>query len=38
MLTFPVITEAHLGLSKTNCVFPLANAIELLKLGLGNAL
>jgi hypothetical protein len=37
-LTFPIITEAHLGLSKTNCVFSLANAIEFLELCLVDAL
>lgn len=37
-LTFSIIAEAHLSLSKTNCVFPLTNAIELLELGLVNAL
>ena len=38
VLTFSVITEAHLGLAKTNCVFPLTDAIKLLKLGLVNTL
>jgi hypothetical protein len=37
-LTFSVIAETHFGLSKTNCVFPLTNAIELLELCLINAL
>jgi len=37
-LTFPVVTEAHLGLSKTNGVFSLTDAIELLQLGLINTL
>jgi hypothetical protein len=36
--TFSIIAEAHLGLHETNCIFPLANAIELLKLCLVNAL
>jgi hypothetical protein len=36
--TFPVVAEAHLGLAKTNCVFALADAIELLKLCLIDAL
>jgi len=36
--TFSVIAEAHLGLAKTYCVLALADAIELLKLGLVNAL
>lgn len=36
--TFSVIAEAHLGLSKTNCVFPLTNAIELFQLDLVDAL
>jgi hypothetical protein len=30
--TFAVIAEAHLGLSKTNCILSLTNAIVLLKL------
>jgi hypothetical protein len=30
--TFAVIAEAHLGLSKTNCVLPLTNAIMLFKI------
>lgn len=38
MLTFSVIAEAHLGLAETNCVFSLGNAIELLKLYLGDTL
>ena len=38
LLTLSVITEAHLGLAKADCVLSLANAIELLKLGLVNAL
>lgn len=33
-LTFSIVAEAHFSLAKTNCVFALANAIELLKLGL----
>lgn len=37
-LTFSVITEAHLRLPKADGVFALANAIELLKLGLVDAL
>ena len=36
--TFSIITKAHLGLSKTNCVLPLTNAIEFLKLGLVDTL
>lgn len=38
LLTLSVVTEAHPRLAKTNCVFALANAIELLELGLLNAL
>lgn len=38
MLTLSVITEGHLGLAETNCVLSSRNAIELLKLGLLNAL
>jgi len=38
LLTFPVVTEAHLGLSKTNGIFSLTDAIELLQLGLVNTL
>jgi hypothetical protein len=38
LLTLSVITEAHLGLAKADCVLSLANAIELLELGLVNAL
>ena len=36
--TFSVVTEAHLRLAKANGVFPLTDAIELLKLGLVDAL
>lgn len=36
--TFSIITETHLSLSQTNCVFSLANAIELLELRLINTL
>jgi len=36
--TFTVIAEAHLGLSKANCVFSRTYAIELLKLGLVDTL
>lgn len=36
--TFSVVTEAHLGLTKTNCVFASANAIELLEFCLIDAL
>jgi hypothetical protein len=36
--TFTIITEAHLGLAKTDGVFSFANAIELFKLFLVNAL
>jgi len=38
VLTFSVIAEAHLGLSKTDGVFSCCNAIEFLKLGLVDAL
>lgn len=38
LLTFTVIAEAHFSLSETNCVFSLANAIELFQLSLVNAL
>lgn len=38
MLTLSVITEGHLGLAETNCVFSSGNAIKRLKLGLVNAL
>lgn len=38
MRTFSIITEAHLGLAQANCVFPLANAIELFELCLVNTL
>lgn len=38
LLAFSIIAEAHFGLSETNCVFPLANAIKLFQLGLVNAL
>lgn len=37
-LTFPVIAEAHLGLSQTNGVLPLADAIEFLQFFLVDAL
>jgi len=37
-ITFTIVTEAHLGLAKTNGVFSLANSIELLELGLVDAL
>ena len=36
--TLAVITEAHLGLTQTNCVFSLAYTIEFLQLGLVNTL
>lgn len=36
--TFSVIAEAHLCLAQTNCVLSLADAIELLEVGLLNAL
>ena len=36
--TFAVVTEAHLGLAKTNGVLSGANAIELLELNLINIL
>ena len=36
--TFTVITEAHLGLAKTNGVLALTNAIELFELSLVNTL
>jgi hypothetical protein len=36
--TFSIVAEAHLGLPKANCVFALADAIELLQLGLVNTL
>lgn len=36
--TFSVIAEAHLGLAEADCIFPLADAIELLELGLIDAL
>jgi hypothetical protein len=38
LLTFPVVTEAHFGLSQTNGVFAGADAIEFLKLDLINTL
>ena len=38
MLTFSIIAEAHFGLSMTDCVFPLANAVELFQLSLINTL
>lgn len=38
MFTFSIIAEAHFGLSKTDCVFPLANAIELFQLSLVDTL
>lgn len=38
MLTLSVITEGHFGLAETNCVLSSGDAIELLKLGLVNAL
>ena len=38
VLTLSVITEGHLGLAETNCVLSSGNTIELLKLGLVNAL
>lgn len=37
-LTFSVVAEAHLRLAKADGVFALANAIELLELGLVDAL
>ena len=37
-LTFSVVAEAHLGLAETNGVLALADAIELLELGLVDAL
>jgi hypothetical protein len=37
-LTFPVIAERHLCLSKADRVFARGNAIELLKLALVNTL
>jgi hypothetical protein len=36
--TFPVVTEAHLGLAEADGVLALADAIELLELGLVDAL
>lgn len=38
MLTFSIVTEAHLGLTQTDGILPLANAIELLELDLVDAL
>ena len=38
LLTFSIVAEAHFSLSETNCVFPLANAIELFQLSLIDAL
>ncbi len=37
-LTFSIIAEAHLGLSKPDCVFPLTDAIKFLELSLVNTL
>lgn len=37
-LTLAVVAEGHLGLAKPNCVFSRGNAIELLQLGLVDAL
>lgn len=37
-LTLAVVAKGHLGLAETNGVFSLGDAIELLKLGLVNAL
>ena len=37
-LTFSIIAEAHFGLSETNCVFSLANAIKLFQLSLVDTL
>ena len=36
--TFAVVAEAHLGLTQTGRVFSLRDAIELLELGLVDAL
>ena len=36
--TFSIIAEAHLGLTKTNCVFPGCDSIEFFELILGHAL
>lgn len=38
MRTFSVVTEAHLGLTETDGVFALTDSIELLELGLRDAL
>ena len=38
LLTFAIIAEAHFGLSETDCVFPLANTIELFQLSLVDTL
>ena len=38
LLAFSIIAKAHFGLSETDCVFPLANAIELFQLGLVDTL
>jgi hypothetical protein len=38
LLTFSVVTEAHLGLAQTNGIFASADAIEFLKLDLINTL
>ena len=38
MHTFTIITEAHLGLAETNCVFAFTHAIELLELSLVDTL
>lgn len=37
-ITFSIVAEAHLGLAKTNGIFALGDAIELLELGLVDAL
>ena len=36
--TLSVVAEAHLGLAETNCILPLANAIEFLEFCLVDAL
>lgn len=37
-ITFSIITESHSRLAQTNCVFAFTDAIELLELGLIDAL
>jgi hypothetical protein len=38
LLTLSIVAEAHLGLAEADCVLSLANAIELLELGLVDTL